>query len=293
MNPAETICFWLARRTIRKSRPGDIALNPATLSEPAYREWRNFQLRDQFTSHFTADDVAGKRVLDIGCGTGELSFFVHDLGAKRVQGVDLAAPLVQKAQQEARQRGVADGVSFATCDETDRIPIANSSVDVILCFDTMEHIMEYDAIIREWRRVLVPGGRVLIWWSVWFHPYGHHLESIVPLPWVHLFMSEASLLRVCSRMYELPDFPVRVWHFDGDGKRKPNPYLGQTSLGYLNKLTTWQFERVCRSLGIQTIKKTVVPFSGSRLAALKKALASIPFASDFFCGSVVYELQVP
>ena len=80
MNPAEAVCFWLSCRKIRMSRPGGIALNPATLSEPAYREWRNSQLREQFMSHFTAEDVAGKRVLDLGRGTGELSFFVHELG---------------------------------------------------------------------------------------------------------------------------------------------------------------------------------------------------------------------
>jgi SAM-dependent methyltransferase len=292
MNPAETICFWMARRTIRKSKPGDIALNPATLSESAYRDWRNFQLRDQFSSHFSAEDVAGKRVLDLGCGTGELSFFVRELGAARVQGVDLAGSLVREAQQDCKVRGLDDVVSFTVCDRADSIPIPSSSVDVILCFDTMEHIMEYEAIIKEWRRVLAPGGQVLIWWSVWFHPYGHHMESIVPLPWVHLLLSEASLLRVCSRMYELPEFPVRVWHFDENGKKKPNPYAGQTSLGYLNKLTTWKFERVCQSTGIKTVKKTVVPFSGNHLAAMKRFLASLPFVSDFFCGSVAYKLQV-
>jgi hypothetical protein len=115
----------------------------------------------------------------------------------------------------------------------------------------------------------------------------------VPLPWVHLVMSEASLRRVCARIYDLSESPVRVWHFDENGNRKPNPYCGQATKGYLNKLTTWRFKKFCRSLGIRTIRKDVVPFSGSRLAVVKKALASTPFASDFFCGCVAYKLQVP
>ncbi len=53
-------------------------------------------------SHFTAGDVAGKRVLDLGRGTGELSFFVHELGATRVPHKASVMSLARRTLTPAR-----------------------------------------------------------------------------------------------------------------------------------------------------------------------------------------------
>ncbi len=165
-------------------------------------------------------------------------------------------------------------------------------MDVIVCFDVMEHVMEYEAIVREWARILAPGGLVLIWWSVWWHPYGHHLHTLIPLPWVHLMMSDESLFRVCARIYDTPQFQPRIWHFDEGGSRKSNPYKGRKSFDDLNKLTIRRFDQTVIGAGLQLRRKQINSFGGSTLPGLKRFLAHSHWP-DFFCSSAVYELERP
>ena len=57
----------------------------------------------------------------------------------------------------------------------------------------LEHVMEYQSIVREWARILTPGGKILIMRSAYL--YGHHLHTIVPLPWIHMVLDPAALPR--------------------------------------------------------------------------------------------------
>lgn len=98
-------------------------------------------------------------------------------------------------------------------------------------------------------------------------------------------------MRVCARTYDMPEYEPSFWHLDDQGRKQPNPFAGSPTLDdYLNKLTTWEFERCCRRAGLRIARKEVVPFSGDRLRSAKRLLASVPYLSDAFCGRVVYEL---
>ena len=131
-------------------------------------------LERQFTRHFERSRIVDKRVLDFGSGAGELSRLAWELGAQSVIGVDLSEKFVEFARESTAPHGLGDKVSFVV-GEMETIPLPDATADVVLCFDVMEHVLAYEAIIREWRRVLAPGGRVLIRWaSLWMHPYGHH-----------------------------------------------------------------------------------------------------------------------
>jgi SAM-dependent methyltransferase len=287
----EEICFRLSRKAHSAGMVNPVAHNSATYSCPAYSDWRNSELITQFSDNFDPATVIGKRVLDFGCGTGELSIHVAALGAVSVVGTDLSERRVEEARIRSSTLGMGETISFQVAKSSEKIDLPESSLDAILCFDVMEHIMEYQAIILEWHRVLAENGRVLIWWSVWYHPYGHHLHTMIPLPWVHLFLSDASLLRICARIYELPEFKPRIWHFDCDGKRIPNPYARQRKFCDLNKLTTRKAEVLFRQAGFQIAKRMTHPFSGDRLRTLKHLLSKTRFR-DFFCGCAVYELVV-
>jgi ubiquinone/menaquinone biosynthesis C-methylase UbiE len=269
---------------------GDLSHRPATFSEDRYDEWRAESLKEQFESYFRWDLIRGKRVLDFGCGTGPLSLLCAENGAGSVIGIDLSAERVERARRISVNGH--RNVKFILEEYTDRISLPDNSVDVIVCFDVMEHVMDYESIMREWTRVLAPGGCVLIWWSVWWHPYGHHLHTMIPLPWVHVFMSDESLFRVCARIYDTPQFQPRIWHFDTTGNRKPNPYRGRVLFDDLNKLTISRFDRAVVRAGLQARRKQVNPFSGSTLAGVKRFLATSPWP-DFFCASAVYELEKP
>jgi len=286
-SPIEELCYLLCRRALRRHAEA----HPTHINVADYATWRYASLQRQFTMYFNPSQVRGKRVIDLGCGSGDLARFVFELGAGSVTGVDLSETFVEFARQAAAAHNLGERVTFVV-GRPDSIPVDRESADVVLCFDVMEHVLDYESIIGEWHRVLIPGGKVLIWWSVWMHPYGHHCYPLVNVPWAHLFLSDAALLRICARTYDLSEYRASFWHLDDNGRKKSNPYRNDDTLeDYLNKLTTWRFERVCWRARLRVTRKEIVPFSGNRAKALKKFLASIPFLSDAFCACVIYELE--
>jgi ubiquinone/menaquinone biosynthesis C-methylase UbiE len=106
--------------------------------------------RYAFASRF----VAGKRVLDIACGEGYGAAALHKAGAASVIGVDISESVCSHARTkyglDARQ-GAAE-----------HIPLPDQSVDVIVSFETIEHVRDPHRFLDECARVLAPGGRLVI-----------------------------------------------------------------------------------------------------------------------------------
>src|SRR5580700_187358 len=155
-------------------RPG---YNEIMFSDSGYSGWRDEELTNQFFENFQLQDVQAKCILDFGCGKGELSFLVASAGASSVIGIDLNEELITAAQTRlANTTGVPRNVEFLWTNDPTTIPLPSDSVDVILCFDVLEHVMHVQPIFNEWYRVLRREGQVLIWWVPWLHPGGHHIE---------------------------------------------------------------------------------------------------------------------
>ncbi len=285
----EEAVFRLSIRAHRGQQRSDIANREATFSTEKYDEWRDDDTTVAIEQAFDWERVKGKRVLEFGCGAGPLARMCAERGAASVIGADLSKVMIARAKDRYKDSNLP--IEFICEPDAARISLPDNSVDIIFCFDVMEHIMEYEAIAKEWRRVLAPGGRILIWWQAWRHPYGHHLYTMIPLPWVHMLLSDAGLFRVATRIYEHPDFRPRFWHFDEHGQKKKDMYR-KTKLVDLNKLTIGKFDTLMRRNGLTTQRKRLNPFGGQRFALLKKVLARSPWP-DFFCSSVVYELEKP
>lgn len=98
----------------------------------------------------------GKEVLDIACGEGYGSSLLQRVAA-RVTGVDID----QDAVAHACRKYVQPNLAFrqGSCDA---IPLPDASVDVVVSFETIEHHNRHADMIREVRRVLRPGGVVMI-----------------------------------------------------------------------------------------------------------------------------------
>ena len=116
----------------------------------------NIQLEHMHRYHMALRYVAGKDVLDIACGEG---FGAALLGtaARSVVGVDIAA----EAVAHAAARYGRDRLRFVEGSVT-AVPLPDASVDVVVSFETIEHVAEHDAMLAELRRVLRPGGVLLI-----------------------------------------------------------------------------------------------------------------------------------
>jgi SAM-dependent methyltransferase len=102
-----------------------------------------------------AEDLAGaQRVLDIGCGEGQIARLAVRGGATSVVGVDPTWAQVA----EGRRRG--GGPVYARA-EAARLPFADASFDAVVACLVFEHIEAVDDALAEVGRVLQPGGRFL------------------------------------------------------------------------------------------------------------------------------------
>lgn len=98
----------------------------------------------------------GSIVLDVACGNGYGSSLIAQR-AKNVIGVDISELAIEKAQQ-AYQDNAEFRVGSAT-----KIPVDDSSVDIIVSIATIEHIPNDFEFVREAHRVLKPGGKCIVY----------------------------------------------------------------------------------------------------------------------------------
>lgn len=104
----------------------------------------------------------GERVLDIGCGAGTDSLVAAQMvGAEgAVTGIDMTPEMLAKARAAAGELGVAN-VRFLEA-EAERLPLADSSFDVVVSNGVIDLIPDKDAVFGEIFRVLEPGGRIQV-----------------------------------------------------------------------------------------------------------------------------------
>jgi SAM-dependent methyltransferase len=122
---------------------------PGAAGEIWYEHWHRY--------HFVTPLVAGREVLDIACGEGYGSALLA-AHAARVTGADIAATAVAHARARYASR---PNLEFREADCA-ALPFADASFDVVVSFETLEHIEGQEAFLDEVRRVLRPTGFVVL-----------------------------------------------------------------------------------------------------------------------------------
>ena len=105
---------------------------------------------------FAAPYTAGKTVLDIASGEGYGSHLLSAYAA-RVYGMDISAEAVKNAAEKYKK----ENLQFR-CSSADKIDLPDHSVDVVVSFETIEHHDRHIEMMNEIKRVLVPGGILII-----------------------------------------------------------------------------------------------------------------------------------
>lgn len=94
-------------------------------------------------------------LLDCGCGNGELSMKVAErIGTGNVHGIDVYDEDIAQAQ--------AKGITVHSCDLNGRFPLNDDSYDVVYASEVIEHLYDTDRFLKECRRVLRPGGYMIL-----------------------------------------------------------------------------------------------------------------------------------
>jgi SAM-dependent methyltransferase len=117
------------------------------------REWLEF-----------ADQLAvrpGAEVLEVGSGSGGPAVHWAVVRGCRVTGVDINEHGVRNALRLAEARGVARQARFRAVDAGRPLPFPEGTFDAVVSNDAMCHIGQRGPVLRDWYRVLRPGGRAL------------------------------------------------------------------------------------------------------------------------------------
>ncbi len=96
-------------------------------------------------------------VLDVACGTGDLAMAFDRAGVARVIGVDFTVDMLRLADQKKHGRPIVYQAGDAM-----RLPIGDASVDIVSIAFGIRNVAEPQAALREFHRVLRPGGRLII-----------------------------------------------------------------------------------------------------------------------------------
>jgi methionine biosynthesis protein MetW len=96
----------------------------------------------------------GEKVLDIGCGDGTIDEYLQRKLDVKVVGIDISKGAVEKA----RQKGIEAKIASAE----ERLPFKDGEFDVVFWGDNIEHLINPELTGLEIKRVLKPGGRIVL-----------------------------------------------------------------------------------------------------------------------------------
>lgn len=123
--------------------------------------------------------VAGKRVVDCGCGEGYGTALLAEHATLAI-GVDREPEVVAYAAGKYRGAGRAAFVAASV----DALPCVDDSVDVVVCFQVLEHLPDPLAFLREVRRLLAPDGVLMLTTPnllvTGARPNPHHVHDYTP-----------------------------------------------------------------------------------------------------------------
>jgi SAM-dependent methyltransferase len=114
--------------------------------------WNEHLARYAFAARF----ASGRRVLDAGCGTGYGSAELYP-AARSVVGVDASLEAVHYARDHYSTRHLR--FLAASCAA---LPLPDASQDLVVAFEVIEHLSEWQRFLAEARRVLAPGGQFIV-----------------------------------------------------------------------------------------------------------------------------------
>ena len=111
-------------------------------------------------------DLAGLTVVDAGCGSGYVAAELAKTAA-RVIALDAAPSFVELGRRKYRD---VSKLTFEAADLLGALPVADRMADVVLSKMVLQYVPDLAAFAREARRILRPGGRLLVFVEHPFHP---------------------------------------------------------------------------------------------------------------------------
>lgn len=130
---------------------------------PGDKQWRFAAAMRRMEAELlaTLDQPAGARVLDAGCGMGDVAAYVARHGSLQVVGVDLLDFNLAEARRRTARRGLEGQISYQLADYA-QTGLPDRSFDAIYTMETLVHAPQAEAALAEFWRLLRPGGRLVL-----------------------------------------------------------------------------------------------------------------------------------
>ncbi|NQT82853.1 class I SAM-dependent methyltransferase [bacterium] len=205
------------------------------------------------------NNIAGKDILDVGCGAGWQAVMLAKHGARYVLGLDTNPRAVKAGRDLARTLGVREKVEF-TGKLSDRF---KARFDIVISQNSMEHFGDPVKVLDYMKSALRPNGTILITFGPpWFAPYGSHMQFFTRMPWVNIIFSEKTVMNVRR-------------HFRNDGARRYEEV--ESGLG---KMSRARFERIVSTSGLSIRYRKLDCVKGMNF------LGNLPFVRELFVNHV-------
>ena len=147
--------FWSKRLKSTDPLAAVLTYNAPKILNEYYDKWEIKSLQKALPH-----SLAGKKALDIGCGTGRISLLLAKLRTD-VTSLDFSAAMLKHLKLEARKRKVASRITTIES-PADKLPLNDNLFDIVTCFGLMEHLPPAirRKTILEAFRVLKPNGKM-------------------------------------------------------------------------------------------------------------------------------------
>lgn len=254
-----------ARLLLQLERLFPTVAAPATSDDQSTYEYAKASA--SFARH--ADELgglAGKRILDFGCGWGGETAWLAERAA-HATGVDISQDALDQARRYAQQRNLTN-LDFALIDDH-RLPLPDNTFDAVFSTNVFEHVMNPRLALTEIHRVLKPGGRFITTFGPLFYsPLGYHVPWATQVPFAHLAFGLKPILQLCH--LKRGPVPAHTWEDTG-----------------LNRITFSAFRQAVHAAGFQTPRLRRIPVR--RL----KTLAATPILGNLLTFGIDCHLAKP
>jgi len=212
-----------------------------------------------------ASDFAGKDVLEAGCGKGRHSRLLERFGPRYLFSVDLSDAVLLAAHNTKDHDNV-----FCLRGDLLGIPLADASMDRVLCIGVLHHLEDPQVGLKELWRVLKPGGMLGLWvygregngWIVHLvDPVRRHITSRIPTRWLRpvLWPLSALLFLLLKAIYG----PLTA-----RGRRRIAFLPYSAYLGYISKFPFREIEHIvldhlCPPIAFYLSKATLESWLGA------------------------------
>lgn len=215
-------------------------------------------------------EYRNKAILEVGCGEGKLCRHLASIKSNTVIGIDISQKAVKDANKLANANKL-NNCHFKICDAKNMHLFQNNQFDLIISYNSLEHFDNPMKVLEEMKRILKPGGNLVIRFTNWHSYYAHHMPTNIP--WAHVLFSERTVMKHRNKI-----------------KKDHKSTFKEAGL---NKMNYRKLDRLIKRTGLKKRYYRLVPTRSifpKFLLPLTDNLIYIPFIGKYFISMVLVKL---